>query len=182
MKANCHPERKHKANGLCGACYNKLCRSQGSRQNNKTRATCHPDKPHEANGFCRGCYLRQYRKEGKEKSNPRRANCHPDRAYVARGLCKQCVMKEANWKLKGINITLEEYQRRLKEQDGKCAICRELPGKRKLNVDHDHDTLRIRGLLCGYCNWRLLVERNTVEVFERAAEYLRNGGFDRETF
>jgi len=52
---------------------------------------------------------------------------------------------------------IAEYEKRLAEQGGVCAICKRppKPGKR-LNVDHNHRTLKCRGLLCGPCNGRLL--------------------------
>lgn len=51
-------------------------------------------------------------------------------------------------------ITVEEYDRLLFQQDGKCAICRNHHrlGCRDLFVDHDHATGRVRGLLCSLCN------------------------------
>lgn len=44
-----------------------------------------------------------------------------------------------------------EYDRMVEAQDGKCAICDEVPAKR-LIVDHDHNTNAVRGLLCYTCN------------------------------
>jgi hypothetical protein len=52
-------------------------------------------------------------------------------------------------------ISIEEYERLLKRQNGRCAICKSPPvnGRGKtLQVDHDHATGRIRGLLCHGCN------------------------------
>lgn len=45
-----------------------------------------------------------------------------------------------------------EYARLLDQQDGRCAICMKRAVNRRLAVDHDHITGRIRGLLCYWCN------------------------------
>ena len=45
-----------------------------------------------------------------------------------------------------------EYERLLQAQDGRCAICTRRPRARRLAVDHDHHTGRVRGLLCYTCN------------------------------
>lgn len=49
-------------------------------------------------------------------------------------------------------IGLSDYNDMLSQQNGRCAICKRLPGKRRLGVDHDHKTGKVRGLLCGPCN------------------------------
>jgi hypothetical protein len=47
----------------------------------------------------------------------------------------------------------EDYNRRFAEQQGRCALCgREPKGVRRLNRDHNHTTLKVRGLLCFPCN------------------------------
>jgi len=46
-------------------------------------------------------------------------------------------------------ISLDEFNRMLADQEGRCAVCVE---QRKLCVDHDHETGRVRGLLCRRCN------------------------------
>src|SRR5271167_40528 len=50
-------------------------------------------------------------------------------------------------------ITIEQFEEMLIKQNGLCAICNNLPeeGKR-LNVDHDHKTNKVRALLCRNCN------------------------------
>lgn len=50
-------------------------------------------------------------------------------------------------------ITLEQYEQKLAEQGGGCAICRREPlGKKPLHVDHNHATGAVRDLLCRRCN------------------------------
>ncbi|MEY2569279.1 MAG: hypothetical protein QOE35_3808 [Actinomycetota bacterium] len=50
-------------------------------------------------------------------------------------------------------MTLDDYDRLLEQQGGGCAICGRPPRDDiSLHVDHDHDTGRVRGLLCFPCN------------------------------
>lgn len=61
-------------------------------------------------------------------------------------------------------ITLVEYDKMYKEQDGKCGICSLIftentkkgwGGKNEPCVDHDHKTGKVRGILCRGCNLSL---------------------------
>ena len=61
----------------------------------------------------------------------------------------------ANPRWKKLGFTEADYERLLLEQDGGCAICGAAPKTRRLHVDHDHRTGRVRGLLCHSCNRRL---------------------------
>lgn len=47
-----------------------------------------------------------------------------------------------------------EREKLFKRQNGKCGLCQksESEFKRKLNVDHNHKTGKVRGLLCYRCN------------------------------
>ena len=61
-------------------------------------------------------------------------------------------------------ITAEEYIQMWKEQGGKCKLCgKELDAY--LDIDHDHKTGKIRGLLCRGCNLMLdeMMEKNITE-------------------
>lgn len=57
--------------------------------------------------------------------------------------------------LRRFGITAVDYDRMLAEQDGGCALCSRPPGARRLHVDHDHVTGKVRGLLCLPCNGAL---------------------------
>jgi|SRR6516162_11685832 len=76
---------------------------------------------------------------------------------------------------KSFGITIEDYERMYKEQQGLCAICKvdKPTGKKKyFSVDHEHATGKVRGLLCGKCNVKLGVIENQ-EWMEAANAYLR---------
>jgi hypothetical protein len=64
------------------------------------------------------------------------------------------------------------YDRLLEAQQGVCAICgKPPPENRRLDIDHDHRTLLIRGLLCRGCNMRLRRD-HTAPWLRQAADYL----------
>jgi Recombination endonuclease VII len=69
---------------------------------------------------------------------------------------KKLLKMKSNLKL-SYKITVEEYNKKLKEQKNRCAICNKHKNKfkRNLAVDHCHTTGQIRDLLCGICNTRL---------------------------
>lgn len=83
-------------------------------------------------------------------------------------------------------ITGAEYDRMFKEQDGKCAICRQPEtsidprnGRPKaLAVDHDHRTGDVRGLLDVRCNRVLGYARDDVEILRAAIAYLERHAVD----
>lgn len=66
------------------------------------------------------------------------------------------------------------YDELLAAQGGGCAVCGRLPKTRRLNIDHDHQTMEVRGLLCYLCNY--FINRNgvTADTLEAAAAYLRH--------
>jgi len=67
-----------------------------------------------------------------------------------------------------------EYDKLLAAQGGVCAIC---GGSRRgnLDVDHDHKTGEVRGLLCAADNRKVLkYARNDPERLRRAAAYLED--------
>lgn len=71
-------------------------------------------------------------------------------------------------------MSLEEYDNKAKQQNNVCAICGDVckSGKR-LAVDHNHKTGKIRDLLCGNCNGGLGKFQDNPELLIKAAEYLR---------
>ncbi len=68
----------------------------------------------------------------------------------------------------------EDYKRMFDAQNGLCAICGRGPsrGRRHLDVDHCHKTLRVRGLLCTPCNQGLGHFFESVDVLMSAVSYL----------
>jgi len=85
--------------------------------------------------------------------------------------------------LKRRGFSEKEYEDRVLAQGGRCAICREVPlakryakyiEARLFDIDHDHQTGKIRGLLCSRCNSRVLpVVEQHLRLIYPALRYLR---------
>ena len=73
-------------------------------------------------------------------------------------------------------IGLIEYNEFFIIQSGQCAICgkhqKEL--KKRLHVDHDHKTGKVRGLLCNRCNLGLGTLGDSVDTIQKTLAYLEN--------
>jgi hypothetical protein len=72
---------------------------------------------------------------------------------------------------KQLGISDDAYKRLFAAQDGGCAICGNPPKTRRLSVDHNHRTNRVRGLLCFRCN-RALPTYATSDWLRAAYEYV----------
>lgn len=128
------------------------------------------------------------------KGKGRAVECsHTDRPHAGRGLCQSCY---DNWRyyygpkrieqrrartLGRYGITPDQYDAIYYKQGGGCAICgRPAPreGNRweRLHVDHDHNSGRVRGLLCMNCNQGLGNFKDSAELLKSAVEYLAMDG------
>lgn len=128
---------------------------------------------------CRECW-RTFRREcqrayGRQYYHAHRTHRKPiDRQRYAQ-TADQRIAKQRE-RLYGISLT--EYERRLEEQNGCCAICgkpetRVLFGRVcRLAVDHDHETGQVRGLLCSRCNCFLGLIDDNPELLDRIRLYL----------
>ena len=69
-------------------------------------------------------------------------------------------------------IEVDDFARMLFEQGLTCAICPTTITAQTAQIDHDHRTGKVRGLLCGPCNRAIGLMRDDPERLERAARYL----------
>jgi predicted metal-dependent hydrolase len=85
---------------------------------------------------------------------------------------EEILQKALHARLQTLGISVEEYMTLLKKQKGVCGICRKAPVKRRLAVDHCHQTGRVRGLLCGPCNTGLGLLGDNAKGVKMALSYL----------
>lgn len=108
------------------------------------------------NSYCRGCEVKVSMESRSRTSTP---------AEIAE--------KYRKWSLRAkYGISLEDYEAMLKVQGNVCAMCKQ-PSKKTLAVDHDHETGKVRGLLCSDCNLLLGKFGDLETVLTAAIEYLR---------
>ena len=109
-------------------------------------------------------YMKEYRSKNRDKKNLyqreyRQKNLEKVRGYHNKyyaqnkdKIYKPLERKEYNLK-KNFNLTLNEFDEMLKNQNDKCVICNSnFTILKKPCVDHDHETNQVRELLCQKCN------------------------------
>jgi Recombination endonuclease VII len=136
--------------------------------------------------------------EDRRASQRRYSERHPERVRQARRLAERrhpetkrawrrdnpekfaAIQRRNKW-LERYGLSEADYNALFAEQDGKCAICGAGPsGKWNiLNVDHDHVTGQVRGLLCHRCNTALGLFRDDPVILAPAVAYLRGANVDR---
>lgn len=85
--------------------------------------------------------------------------------------CRTCRARRnrASYFMRKYGITEAERDEMIAAQGGVCVICQEGPAE---HVDHDHQTGRVRGVLCFACNAALGQLKDRPDVIRRAAAYV----------
>jgi hypothetical protein len=99
-----------------------------------------------------------------------RKTCKPCRSLDNQGI------EARSRKLKHkYGITHDDYLKLLEQQNGSCLGCGVTAQQQYhgvLDVDHNHDTGQVRGLLCSNCNRLLGYAGDNSKVLRTLAEYL----------
>ena len=89
----------------------------------------------------------------------------------ARGKARSTILNRFKWS----GFTEEDFNKKLIEQEGKCAICKTSdPGKMGWQADHCHKTTIKRGLLCRKCNLGISYFNDDPIVLLEAIQYINN--------
>jgi hypothetical protein len=128
----------------CSRCRAVKPITEYNKNRNTVQSHCKP---------CRGAYRSERRKLFPEQF----------RARDKRGNLRRYGLKEADWE------ALFDSQGR------RCSICQtDTPSGRNWHTDHDHDTGRVRGILCHHCNMAVGYYELVIAKHEaRLRSYLR---------
>ncbi|MFF3441734.1 endonuclease VII domain-containing protein [Streptosporangium sp. NPDC002721] len=97
--------------------------------------------------------------------------CDEPIRYKKLGLC-DAHARQNRWFSHKYGITISERYLLAERQNHQCATCSAPDERGALNVDHCHDTGKVRGLLCGNCNRAIGLFNHNPAALKSAAEYL----------
>ena len=125
---------------------------------------------HQGKGLCVKHYGIKYRKEHKaEKAEYFSKRYCQDKQYYDDYYQKNKDRSRNSSLVRAYNLTLEQYDAMFAEQEGKCYLC---GLAKRLAVDHNHTTGKVRRLLCSECNTGLGKFNDDPALLQKALDYL----------
>ena len=160
------------------------------KERHRRWSRAHPER---ANAIMRRAsqkYKAAHREEIKKRERQRRLARQDDPEYRRKKAAQSAAWRRADperakrservARLKTrFGITEQQFEVMVRLQGGGCAICGKAPKSRRLAVEHDHVTGRVRGAVCHFCN-RYRIANNNVTTARRVLEYLESA-FDART-
>lgn len=84
--------------------------------------------------------------------------------------CRAC--KHNLYILSRYTLTSVGKREMLLKQKSRCMLCKEVIKFEKCNIDHDHKTGKVRGILCSRCNIGLGYFKDSPKLLFTAIQYL----------
>lgn len=149
--------------------YKNKCMDCKCRVDNRTKrcSTCYKkwrESTREERKESFKIYQKQWYKENKNNVIEKSKTRHKNLAFSKR---KSYTIKHK------YNITIEEFEEKLKFCDYKCFICDKIHSlKDPLHIDHCHKSKEVRGLLCKKCNFGLGNFDDNIDKLKKSIIYL----------
>ena len=177
----------------CKGCVKKYCIDNKERitykrkqyyQNNKEKSNIYNQQYRKDNKEWFSAYHKQYSIDHKEEMKATRLRYNiKNRKKIAKKSREFAQNNPdiifARYLKTTYNMSVEDYEKRLRRQGGTCYICRntedERKQRRRLSIDHNHTTGEVRGLLCSKCNIGLGCFRDNPDLLIKASKYLSTG-------
>lgn len=131
----------------------------------KICASCHETKPSDAfpidrarpDGrypYCRICHSTKEKERWRSTPEKRAKKAESTRRWLEANRERQRYLARRSHLRRKYGLTPEEFEALLNEQDNRCALCQGEDPRSQTgwHLDHDHETGRIRGILCQPCN------------------------------
>lgn len=119
------------------------------------------DKKVSARGLCWNHYHREYRRGSFHDSECAASWCNkPAKGKSGKSrLCNSCYMK-----LRQYEIDFDSFI----NLPNQCEVC---GGSYRLSIDHNHETNKVRGVLCSYCNPALGLLKEDISIMNKLISY-----------
>lgn len=127
---------------------------------------------------CKTCVKRkhsEYRKHNRKVVNERERRRWQNKSEEEKQAANEKGRERRLQRVYGIST--KQYSELLKKQNHRCAICEKHQDdeKQRFAVDHNHITGEIRGLLCYYCNHRVVGKHRDGVLLRKIADYVEQG-------
>jgi 5-methylcytosine-specific restriction endonuclease McrA len=124
--------------------------------------------------LCRRCGvekpLSEFNKERKQKDGYTRY-CRQCKEAMRTPNKYDAIKHRINRQYKTYGLTAKQVLTLFEKAQYKCQLCGSVKG---LSIDHDHTSLQVRGILCEDCNRGLGIFKDSIDILQKAIEYLRN--------
>jgi predicted RNA-binding Zn-ribbon protein involved in translation (DUF1610 family) len=142
---------------------------------NNSGVVIRPDEPNKWVIKCSSCGQEHIQNSREIQKNNKPMSCDNFKPHNWSGL-----EREDNIMRKQYGISTQQFAELLEFQGGGCAICAKPIEniRRRMNIDHDHETNKVRGILCTGCNTGIGHLGDNIEGLKRALYYLENTPFD----
>ena len=132
------------------------------------------DRPGQHQSYCKSCAT--LRGQEYRKKNPDAGRKAAKKWYENGG---SHTVREYTLRNK-YGISSEQFDELNESQSGLCAICKSKPTRKRLCVDHCHETGEVRGLLCVKCNQALGLFQESTQLLRVATQYLEETGNSKD--
>lgn len=149
----CHPDRRYFAKELCKPCYRHAYHIANLEKEHRLAHRYYVEHREQILEYTRQWAtlnrdkIRRYHREYDLRNRPRRRKIwrrwylsHRDSFRESRKIRRL----RYNY-----GLSREQYEKMIAEQKGKCALCNRAV---RLEIDHEHNSRHVRGLLCRECN------------------------------
>jgi len=115
--------------------------------------------------ICKKVFYTEYRSQ-------RKIYCSYE-CYKKHDRLRQTKIQRIKWTIKyKYGIEYDKYTSLLQKQHYRCAICNKSLLGERIDLDHDHKTGKIRGILCHRCNMALGFFNDDLIAIKNAVNYL----------
>jgi hypothetical protein len=117
---------------------------------------------------CNDCYNKHYIEKYRSKSEDQRKKIYQEKKD------KTTFDIRKNWRLKHrFGINLDIFTEMYEKQNGRCYLCEKKIEGKDVKVDHNHQTGKLRKLLCHNCNTSLGLLGENLKIFYKCIDYLK---------